>query len=309
MKMRMKNFIARNVAWAFYYPFMISFSLLLSSSSPLVARAVEGEEPSSNEKDFIANHPQKMWPLVAFGQNILPEGTCLSYLYVDDFWKSKGYFVDLDAALFYAVSDDFSVMLQVPVSPGYKIDQNKSSGLEDLILQFEYAYYKRNTPSWFEQATLVVSSTFPTGSAVKQPPTGSGALGVFLGGTYNRNYAKWYGFISPGVLFSTSHNGTKYGNVFLYQAGVGRTIGDIGKNWGLAGVAEVDGFYTGKDKINAVLVPNSGNNVIYLTPSLRLYTKGFAFQVGMGVPFVQQIKAGQSRESYYLGGIISWIFN
>jgi hypothetical protein len=288
---------------------IISFSLLCLFPFSLLASDLSEQDMPPEEGNFVLPHSQALRPLIAFGQNILPEGVLVTYLYVDDFWKSRGYFVDLFPAFVYGISDDLAMMLQIPVSPGLKIDQETSAGLEDIPLLFEYAYYEGQNSSWVDKATIVAGGTFPTGSISEEPETGNGAPGIFLGGTYYRTYVNWYGFISPGMLLTTSSNKTKYGNTFFYQAGVGRNICDIGKEWIFSWITEMDGFYSEKNKINGVTNPNSGENVIYLTPSLRIRSSRFAFQVGMGVPIIQQLNGNQPREVYYLGGAVSWSFH
>jgi len=70
----------------------------------------------------------------------------------------------------------------------------------------------------------------------------------------------------------------------------------------------MDGLYVAQAKINGITNPNSGKNVVYLVPSLRLVSEKFSLQVGMGVPIMQQANGNQPQEDYYLGGLISLSF-
>lgn len=65
----------------------------------------------------------------------------------------------------------------------YKQNNQYACGLEDAFLQFEYAYYINNTPTFSDQATILANITFPTESATKEPAPGIGGCSFLLGTT------------------------------------------------------------------------------------------------------------------------------
>ena len=67
-------------------------------------------------------------------------------------------------------------------------------------------------------------------------------------------------------------------------------------------MVEIDGFYYEKDKIQGHVDPNSGGNVIYVTPSIWISTPTIYFQLGAGLPVSQHWNGHQNRENYLITG-------
>jgi hypothetical protein len=166
-------------------------------------------------------------------------------------------------------------------------------------LQFEYAIYARASSCSSDQVTLVANASFPTGSGRKNPPTGFGAMGYFGGVTYNRTWPDWFCFTSYGTEWPAPHHGTRFGNQFLYQFGFGRNIVDT-KNWVFAWIAEIDGTFSARNKIHGKTDPNSGGNVVYLTPSLWASSEDWIFQLGTGYAVQQNLFGNQKRSEWLL---------
>lgn len=103
-----------------------------------------------------------------------------------------------------------------------------------------------------------------------------------------------------GADITTSDNGTKFGNQYLYQFGFGRNILGCKDKLIIALMVDIDGEYSEKDKINGVIDPNSGGNVVYITPSLWVSTKKLIFQLGVGYPIVQDLFGQQNKMNYLL---------
>ena len=177
-----------------------------------------------------------------------------------------------------------------------------------MFLQLEYAFYNKNTSQYEEQATLVANVSFPTGSATKKPPTGFGSSSVFLGSTFNRAYVNWYAFTSPGVTLTTSHKGQRVGNEYLYQAGIGRNICTINSEWIFAWLIEADGRYIEKTRFKGRTDPNSGGNLIVVTPSLWISSEQITLQFGVGLPVAQHLFGDQTKDKYLLASNVSWLF-
>jgi hypothetical protein len=270
-------------------------------------KKVKREEPPKIG-NFTLPPSQEPSPLISFGQRIIDKNQTLFLLFADDFSGVSKHSVDMSPSILYGISDDLTVSFNVPIAASYKTDKDRSSGLEDLSLQFEYAFYVHDTASFREQATVVTSITFPTGSSKKQPPTGFGSSSFFLGATFNRMYTDWFGFTSYGVILTTSHESTKFGNEFLYQCGLGKNIFTIESEWIFAWMVEVDGTYTEKNKIKSKTDSNSGGNVVYVTPSLWLSSKKFIVQLGFGLPATQHLFGNQKRDEYLLSASFGWAF-
>lgn len=247
-------------------------------------------------------------PLVAFGQNIFDRKEALAQLAINKFQNENQYFINISPALIYTFTDSFSLFLVAPFAPRYRTGHHHSSGPEDAIIQLEYAFYTKAHKTYYDQATIVANVTIPTGSMKKNPPTGFGANSFFLGGTFSRMEIDWFYFASSGGIVTTSSHRTQHGDQFLYQLGFGRRIANT-KEWLFDWMIEVDGTYSWKDRINGKLDPNSGGNVILLTPSLWFSTNESLFlQLGIGVPIQQNLFGHQKRNQYVIFFQSGWLF-
>ncbi|MBS0652357.1 MAG: hypothetical protein JSR39_02395 [Verrucomicrobia bacterium] len=253
--------------------------------------------PSCNTGNLALPSSQQPGPLISFGQNVIDQNQTQVFVYADDFIGKSQHAIDLGAGLTYGITDDFCATFTVPFAVSYKENSAHSSGLEDIVLQLEYAVYSGNAPCSSDQVTIVANASFPTGSSSKNPPTGFGSVGYFIGTTYNHTGVYWFVFTSYGAEFPTTHHGTKSGNQYLYQFGIGRNITNT-KDWMIAWMAEVDGTFEEKDKVKGLKDPNSGGNVIYLTPSLWASSKNWIIQLGFGFAVQQNLFGNQNRNKY-----------
>jgi hypothetical protein len=242
--------------------------------------------------NFSLPFSQQPGPFVSFGENILDQGQLQLYVLTDAVLGKNTLSTDLIPSFLYGITDSFSLFFNVPFTPENKNKSAHSSGLEDIWAQFEYAFFTKKTLDSIDQATIVANITFPTGSSEKNPPTGLGSCSFFIGGTYMHMLSDWFVFTSPGAIFTTSHHGEKFGNQLLYQFGFGRNIPSP-SGWIFAWMAEFEGFYVWKDKMNGTIDPNSGGNTIYLVPSLWISSNKIILQLGAGYPIVQHLFGDQ----------------
>lgn len=301
-----------------FYCFLIvvAFSLMFSISSICHAIGDDENKTNKNEKkeeppkigNFSLPASQQPGSLISFGENIFDKGTTQFSLVGDYFKGSARYSTDVIPALLYCLTDTSSLLFTVPYAARYKEGDNRSSGIEDMNLQFEHAINTNSNKCYSDLATIVANVTFPTGSATKTPPTGFGAPTYFLGGVFLRLYVDWYFLTSHGFLATTSHHGTKFGNQFLYQFGLGRNIAYISDKFIFDWLVELTGQYISRNKIMGEEDPNSGGNTVLLTPSLWFSTKRTIFQFGIGSPVVQHLFGVQRKNHYVLIGSFRWTF-
>lgn len=270
------------------------------------AMASENEPPSIG--NFALPSSQQLGPLISLGQNIIDAKTTQLYLYADNYAGVSQRFVDIVPGVLYGITDKFSVFFNVPFA-AYEQNDMRSSGIEDVFLQFEYAYYSYSTAQYSDQATVYSNISFPSGSHDSIPPTGVGSPSFLIGATYSRMYCNWYGFISPGAILTTSKNHTQFGNKYIYELGIGRNIAYKASTWILSWLLEFNGVYAEKDTIQGIINDNSGGNLITLTPSIWFSTKQFIFQLGIGFPIVQQLFGEQNKNSYLLAANIGYTFH
>lgn len=294
--------LVKKMGWS-----LLFFSLL---STLALARDDEVKQKGEKEPPHIGNfalpYSQQMGPLFSFGQNTLTKNQIQFFFLPTDYAGKNQHFVTLSPSIVYGITDQLSLLASLPVAASYQYKNQRSAGLADAIVQLEYAYYSHSTAKYFDSATIVANVFLPTGSSNKNPATGFGSPAYFLGGTFTRMYVDWYAFTSLGAQLTTSHGGTQFGDSYLYQFGVGRNICNIGKRWLFAWLIEADGTYTNNNRIQGHRDPNSGGNVVYITPSLWVSSQKLILQAGVGVPVVQNLHGHQNRENYLLIADFGW---
>lgn len=249
--------------------------------------------------NFSVPTATQIGPLVSLGQTLVGKNYLLPE-FTGFYTKSHhGYTDELEPNIIYGILDELAVSLFVPFTPKSRERSSSSSGIEDILLQLEYAFYNKITKNYILQATVVGSVGFPTGSSSKKPPTGTGSFSYLLGATLSYLSSNWYAFLSPGAQLTTKHHGTKFGNSYLYQWGFARYINRLSpKGWAFDLMIEFDGAYLEKNKIHGKIDRNSGGNVIFVTPSLWLSSRRLIFEWGMGFPIVQDLNGHQDKVLY-----------
>jgi len=268
-----------------------------------IARPQSKEEKKNNGPlplgNFSVPFVTQIAPLVSFGQLLIGKNALLTQV-TGVYAQGHHSYDDVIAPnISYGIREDLSLGLFVPFTPESKSGSSHSSGIEDIFLQCEYGFYSKSGQSYTMQATVLANVQFPTGSSSKNPPTGRGSFSYFLGTTYAYTSFYWYAFVSPGVNFTTTHHGTKFGNSYLYQWGFARYIKQLSPpGWIFDLMVEFDGTYAEKNKIQGVTDLNSGGNVIFITPSIWLSSKRWIFQWGIGFPMMQNLNGHQDKIKY-----------
>jgi len=281
----------------FLVPFLLTY--------PLIA---QGDDQSLCEVgNFSLPLSQQIGPLISFGQNIIQADALQLTLVGNELMDVNERFIDIIPGILWGVTDTFSIYFTVSTAPHYRQNTSRSRGIEDITLQLEYAVFSKDYSCANDMVTLVANASFPTGSSSKNPPTGSGSMSFFLGTTYARLWSDWYLFTSYGVELPTKHDKDKVGNQYLYQAGAGYNIA-TGKGWLVDGLLEVDGNFSGKNMVQGVYDPNSGGNVIYVTPSIYASTTHWIFQLGFGFVVQQHWFGIQNQNKYLWSANIDYTF-
>lgn len=279
-----------------------------SSAKEEASTDTSAKEEPSKIGNFVLPSSQQPGAFLSFGQHVIDKNK-KQFLFFTDYIKGSGkHNIDVAPGFNYGITDKLSIFVNMPFAARYKLDGSHSSGIEDMLVQLEYAFSNSSTTRYTQQATFVTNVTFPTGSTEKSPPTGVGSESFFLGATFIRTYVDWFGFTSHGVVLTTSHDETKFGNQFLYQFGIGRNIFSIPSEWIFAWLIEADGTYTQKNKIQDVTDPNSGGNILFITPSLWISSPHLILQLGGGVPVAQHLFGTQHKSRYLLGFQFIWTF-
>lgn len=269
-------------------------------------------KPNKEEPPKIGNFalPTSQQPaaLFGFGGNIIDKSEIQIFLFVDAFTGKNKATKDILPSILFGVTNDFSIFFTFPFTPLILDGTQKSNGLEDFFVQFEYAFYNKSTNTHVNQATILASIAVPTGSSKKTPPTGFGSPTLFLGATYNHTMVDWFVFTAPGAVLTTTEHGTKFGDQFLYQFGLGKNVPSP-KGWIYAWMMEIDGQYNRRNRIDGMIDDNSGGNVIWVTPSLWISSKEMLLQFGVSLPINQNLIGDQRKFNYAYNLNVAWSFN
>lgn len=286
--------------------FLFFLSLLFKHS--LNRASTENKHKFIKKGNLALPITQEPGPLFRFGQNIIDKGNLMGFVFIDSFRGRKKNFIDTVPAILYGITDSSSIFVVVPFA-NYRLNANCSSGIEDIFVQGEYAFYNKETTTYGLQSTIVANVTLPTGSTKKNPTTGFGSASFLLGGTVSYTSINWYLYTQPAITITTKHCGTKFGNTILYQWGIGRNFAYNTDNWLFAGILEFDGTYSRRNLIGNVIDCNSGGNIIYAAPSLFFSTKRLILQFGVGFPIVQHLFGTQIKNRYFIAANIGWTFH
>lgn len=280
-------------------------------------------EPPPITGNFSLADSQQIGPFFSFGQNIIDKNQVLVSFNPTYTYSLNQSIIEGTPSLLYGLTDSASILITLPYAFSYKNGKKNISGIGDLALDLEYAFYSKENTKHSDQATIVFSPTFPvsnlggvskkdnpssrvSGFSRKNAPSSFNAISYFIGTTYSRTLINWYGFLAPGILLIEKQDSMQQGSQYYYNLGIGRIINSKEKKYIFSGLVELNGQYSNKTTLASHNVPNTGGNIIYATPSLWLSTPQTSIQVGISLPLAQHWYGNQNNISYYVGSIVTW---
>ncbi|MCS5711917.1 hypothetical protein [Candidatus Berkiella aquae] len=276
--------------------------------------AVDKPEPEQKKDkpprvgNFALPGSQQPGQFLSLGANIIATDQSQYSMMNTYFAGHQQYQTTMAPAYLYGISDNISIFLQMPFAVRYKLDNNHSSSISDALVQFESAFYNKQTKEYEDQATILTGIFIPTGNRDMNPATGLGAPELLVGATFTRTYVDWLYFTSFGLELMTENDGYKAGNQFLYQFGFGKNILNIQSDWIFAWILEFDGQFNQRNQIANIKDSNSGGNIIYVTPSLFISSKWLIFQIGAGAPLIQSWNGNQHNFNYVIAANLIFSF-
>ncbi|OJY47199.1 MAG: hypothetical protein BGO90_03155 [Legionella sp. 40-6] len=273
--------------------------------------------------NFSLKSSQQPGPFFSFGQNIIDRDQFIVSTNPTYTYSKSQSITEETPSFLYGVADTASFLLTIPIALSYQNENKTISGIGDLVIDLEYAFYNHDNKKYSDQATIIFSPTLPTGNlngvskkfypdarvsgfSRKNAPSSFNAVSYFIGSTYARTFTDWYGFLAPGVLFIEKYKSLQQGTQYYYNIGLGHTITTLENQYIFSGLIELNGDYSERSRLAGNTVPNTGGNIIYATPSLWLSTPRMVFQIGIALPVSQFWYGNQSDISYYTGALFSW---
>ena len=217
----------------------------------------------------------------------------------------------------YGITDNVTVSLKMSYEkidnirevhsdePGEIHLHGDAKGIGDLAVMGQYRFLK--TDSTFE-AALFVGLKIPTGKTNDRDINGETFEAEFLPGSGSWNpiigiaATKRFGAVAldSNLQYTFGTRGTQFtnlGDMFSYNAAVSyRAIsGEIA--WDL--ILEANGEWKEKQRIRGEKDPNSGGNILFLSPGTRLaFGKKFSTYLSIGIPMLQDMNGTQEDTNY-----------
>jgi hypothetical protein len=215
----------------------------------------------------------------------------------------------------YGVTNDLSIGLRIPYvrfnnireahadEPGEVHIHGDSNGIGDMTLLGQYTFLKMTESR--PAMAVFFGVKIPTGETnVKdiggqrldtefQP--GSGSWDPIIGTAITKTFGPLQ--LDVSFLYTLSTRGaqeTRLGDSFQYNAAASyRTFRSHGFSGDL--ILEANGEWRQRQKTAGITDENSGENVIFISPGMRLSWKQWSAYVSVGLPIVQDLKGIQNK--------------
>lgn len=252
---------------------------------------------------------QQPSPLFCFGQEVVDKHNLQLFAYINSLLNKQADFTQVIPNILYGITDELTLTAGTPTAAKFKYQNIRSSGIGDLFIQTEYAFYNKDRSTYAQQATCVAQMTFPSGSLKKNPPTGFGSPTFLIGATAGHMGINWYLFTCFGGIITTPHHNNQFPNTILYQWGIGRNIYYISEKLIITLLAEFFGSYTSTTRIRGPHYKNFDANNFYIGPSLWISTRHFIFNPGIAFSLYKQQANDPTRGRVLVSADIGWTFN
>ncbi len=237
-------------------------------------------------------------PLFSLGQNVIPKqkfvlGTGLGYR--DGVFNHQ---LRWSIGGIYGITDHLSATFIFPYILKERSENKRTSGLADMIIDLEYAYYEKEGERSLVQATIIGGLQFPTSDQDKKLLLDFGSWAGFIGITNSFLFLPWYWFFSAGVLIARNRDNIEFGNEYIYESGVGIKLIKLNHDDNVALLVEMNGRYLTKSKINGQSIPAVGGHVLYVGPVIRLDWRTITAQAGIQFATTQHIFDSKEEIDY-----------
>lgn len=248
-------------------------------------------------------------PMFAIGQNIFDRREMVWQTPLLYFKGPHLKNLTLGSGFIYAPNDHSSVYVVVPGTLFNEQDCERTRMLNDIFLQCEYCYYKKEARTYTAELTLVSDIFWTTDGGDTPLHQGSGVVSFYVGGTASITHINWYAYADAGVFMPTKDDvGTQFGKSVFYEWGVGHNIFARDKTV-ITGILVFNGIFSEPDIIRGRRDRNSGSNILYAGGELYSVYEPYVLQVGIQWPIMQKLKGDQPKIDYRFGVTFSWVFS
>lgn len=205
------------------------------------------------------------------------------------------------------------------------VDLGDPQGLGDATLFGHYRFYRSSDDR--THLAVIAGIKAPTGETGRrgggerletefQPGSGSWDSLLGLAATRVQGALSWdasllYSFVNPGAQSTDLGDVLGYNLAASYRLGGARPSNpydlDRHHNWDL--VMELNGEWRDREQIHGIDRPNTGGNVVYLSPGVRyLNGAGWSLALSLGVPVVQDLNGTQVEPDWRMVSALNVAF-
>ena len=226
----------------------------------------------------------------------------------------------LTAVYIYGFNEKFTGILTVPyrdknlelASGGGGRVTRDSRGVGDIRSLLKYRVFTRDTPGKTHRLGVFGGLEWPTGkdnqkdSLGRLPQTlqaGSGSYDPIIGTVWTTQTLGWEFDADIGYKFNTEANNFEFGDVFSYNISyqhrlLPRELPEEGVPSFVYGVFEINGIYTGKNKIGGLRDANSGGNTVFFSPGLQWVSAAWVLEASVQLPIIQDLNGDANEVDY-----------
>lgn len=223
--------------------------------------------------------------------------------------------VAIPNVLLYGATPDLSLFAIFPYifrdvkftdpSSGKRIKKD-DNGVGDLTLLGRYTVYARDYPYGTTRFSLLGGVKLPTGDDDLRPIT-TKSVDFPLGGVSTVTWGFGRHEIDADLVYriNTEAEGFERGNEldhdFAYEFRIYPwTLPEVGVPNFMYLVAEANGVFSQKSKLNGKTIENSGGYTLFLSPGIQFATRRFILEASIQLPVIQALNGNQVKTDFVL---------
>jgi len=182
----------------------------------------------------------------------------------------------------------------------------KDNGIGDLTLIARYTVYKRDYPSGTARFAPLAGLKLPTGDDDLEPIT-TDSIDFQFGGVSTVTWDFGRHEIDADLIYriKTEAEDFEQGNDLIYDLAYELrvypwTLPDVGAPNFLYLVAEANGIFSKKSKLNGKALDNSGGNILFFSPGIQFATKRYILETSIQLPVIQDLNGNQVERDFVL---------
>lgn len=208
---------------------------------------------------------------------------------------------------YYGIINNITLVAIVPIF-SQKPDQNhgKKTGLGDLLVQANYRIYDNQSDDYRYRIITTAGIQFPTATVTEKTVLTFNTTSFFLAITQDAATRDWYFYSNFAALINIKRDNLKFGDTLNFNIGIGKIFCVKGIVFTI--LAELSDFYSRPNRLNKIPDLSTGENFLFLGPSLRVRYKAFLFQAGIQSVVSHHARFSNNTIKYQTGVFVGYSF-